>query len=116
MPSCILDLTPDDEILQALTLFSMNMFRNLWNLWYNIVAFPITEAPQFKTGQIATTVNGTVSVVIATAIWWLNKRYPMAPVGAEQELSEYAPSAGPDTKDLALDEEKAAQTLSRSCP
>lgn len=54
----------------------MNLFSNLWNLWYQIVAFPVTQAPQFKNGQIATLVTAVVSVGIATGIWWLNRRYP----------------------------------------
>lgn len=46
------------------------------NLWYQIVAFPVVEAPRFTNGQIATIVTAVASVVIAMAILYCQKKWP----------------------------------------
>jgi ACS family pantothenate transporter-like MFS transporter len=53
----------------------MNLFSNVWALWYGIVVFPVVQAPRFKNGQIATIVCGAASVGIAFAIVLLSKKY-----------------------------------------
>ena len=53
----------------------MNLFSNVWALWYGIVVFPVVQAPQFKNGQIATIVCGAASVGIAFAIVLLSRKY-----------------------------------------
>jgi hypothetical protein len=40
----------------------MNLFSNVWALWYQIVCWPVVQAPKFRNGQIATLVTGAVSV------------------------------------------------------
>ncbi|WWC65719.1 uncharacterized protein I303_108341 [Kwoniella dejecticola CBS 10117] len=70
------ELCRDDDVLRSITLFSMNLFSNIWNLWYQIVAWPVVDAPRFRDGQIATLVTGAASVVVAIAIMYCSKRYP----------------------------------------
>jgi len=65
----------EDDVLRAVTLASMNMFSNIWNIWYSIVAWPIVDAPRFRKGQIATLVTGAVSVLIACAIVFCSRRF-----------------------------------------
>lgn len=52
----------DDDILRAVTLYSMNLFSNVWNLWYAIALWPQSQAPKFRNGQIATIATGAASV------------------------------------------------------
>ncbi|OCF37148.1 MFS transporter, ACS family, pantothenate transporter [Kwoniella heveanensis BCC8398] len=77
------EMCRDDDVLRSITLFSMNLFSNLWNLWYQIVAWPVVEAPRFRNGQIATLVTGVVSVGIAVAIVYCSRRWPPALPEAE---------------------------------
>ena len=67
----------------------MNLFSNVWALWYGIVVFPVVQAPQFKNGQIATIVCGAASIGIAFAIVLLSRKYyrdhPEAQVAASGE-------------------------------
>ncbi|KAK4686085.1 MFS transporter, ACS family, pantothenate transporter, partial [Tremellales sp. Uapishka_1] len=69
-------LCRDDEILRAVTLASMNLFSNIWSLWYSIVCWPIVDSPRFRNGQIATLVTGAASVGIAAAVVYCSRRYP----------------------------------------
>lgn len=80
-------LTREDEMLRSMTLFSMNLFSNLWALWYGIALWPVSEAPRFRNGQIATIVTGAASVAIAGAIVYCSKRWP-APLLQENEEVE----------------------------
>lgn len=52
------------------------MLIRLGNLWYQIVAWPIVDAPRFTKGQIATLVTGAASVGIAVAIVYCGRRWP----------------------------------------
>nr|ODN91138.1 MFS transporter, ACS family, pantothenate transporter [Cryptococcus depauperatus CBS 7841] len=72
------ELCRDDDVVRSVTLFSMNLFSNIWNLWYQIVAWPVVEAPRFKNGQIATIVTGAASVFVAVAIVYCSRRWPPA--------------------------------------
>ena len=69
-------LCRDDEILRAVTLASMNMFSNIWVLWYAIVCWPVVDAPKFRNGQIGTLVTGFFGVLIAVAIVYCSRKYP----------------------------------------
>ncbi|OCF77942.1 MFS transporter, ACS family, pantothenate transporter [Kwoniella mangroviensis CBS 8886] len=77
------EMCRDDDVLRSITLFSMNLFSNIWNLWYQIVAWPVVEAPRFRNGQIATLVTGAASVAIAVAIVYCSRKYPPALPSAE---------------------------------
>lgn len=70
-------LTRDDDMLRSLTLFSMNLASNIWALWYGIAIWPVKDAPRFKKGQIGTIVTGFVSVLVAGAIAWCSRRWPV---------------------------------------
>lgn len=78
----------------------MNMFSNIWNLWYSIVAWPIVDAPKFRNGQIATLVTGAFTVGVACAILYCSRRFPPNdPEPAEVETR--AESGHEDEKDVA---------------
>lgn len=62
-------------MLRSMTLFSMNLFSNLWALWYGIALWPVSEAPKFRNGQIATIATGGASVIIAAAIVYCSRRW-----------------------------------------
>lgn len=62
-------------MLRSVTLFSMNMFSNLWNLWYQIALWPVVDQPRFTKGQIATLATGAASVGVAAAIVYCSRRY-----------------------------------------
>ncbi|KAK8849531.1 hypothetical protein IAR55_004865 [Kwoniella newhampshirensis] len=87
------EMCRDDEVLRSLTLFSMNLFSNVWALWYQIVAWPVIHAPQFRNGQIATLVTGAAAVLIAAAIVYCSRRWPPAlpavPVQHEGRMTHY---------------------------
>ncbi|BEJ12518.1 hypothetical protein CspHIS471_0209780 [Cutaneotrichosporon sp. HIS471] len=89
-------LTRDDEMLRSVTLFSMNLFSNLWNLWYQIAVWPIVDRPRFRKGQIATIVTGFVAVGIAGAIAWCSRRFkPDLPQTREDEMDGEADGDAP---------------------
>lgn len=70
-------------MLRSMTLFSMNLFSNLWALWYGIALWPVSEAPKFRNGQIATIATGGASVAIAAAIVYCSRRWkPVLPQDA----------------------------------
>ncbi|KAL1410735.1 hypothetical protein Q8F55_001677 [Vanrija albida] len=66
----------DDDILRAVTLYSMNLFSNVWNLWYAIALWPQASAPRFRNGQIATIATGVASLVITAGIVYLSRKFP----------------------------------------
>lgn len=73
-------------MLRSMTLFSMNLFSNLWALWYGIALWPVSEAPKFRNGQIATIATGAASVIIAGAIVYCSRRWkPTLP----QDLAQH---------------------------
>lgn len=98
-------LTRDDEMLRSVTLFSMNLFSNLWNLWYQIVAWPVVDAPRFTNGQIATIVTGGASIFIAAAIVYCSRKYrPDLPQDhADAEYSERGMHTPTEEKERVID-------------
>lgn len=78
-------------MLRSVTLFSMNLFSNLWNLWYQIAVWPVVDQPRFTKGQIATIVTGAASVAIAAAIVYCSRKYkPALPQDLENVEAEYS--------------------------
>jgi ACS family pantothenate transporter-like MFS transporter len=96
-------LTRDDEMLRSLTLFSMNLFSNIWALWYGIAIWPVKHKPRFTNGQIATIVTGAVSVGVAGAIAYCARRYSVdSPAVVEDaEKKEAYATESVDEKDVA---------------
>lgn len=72
----------------------MNMFSNIWNIWYAIVAWPIVDAPKFRNGQIATLVTGAVSVGIACAIVYCSRRFGPHPQSQVESMDETGEGEG----------------------
>ncbi|EAL20823.1 hypothetical protein CNBE1850 [Cryptococcus deneoformans B-3501A] len=97
------EMCRDDDVVRSLTLFSMNLFSSVWNLWYQIVAWPVVEAPRFRNGQIATLVTGAASVGIAVAIVYCSKKWP--PAIANAELDHERESVAEGEKSTSKDEE-----------
>lgn len=97
-------LTRDDDMLRSMTLFSMNMFSNLWNLWYAITVWPVSQAPKFRNGQIATLVTGAASVAIAGGIVLFSRRYPPA-LPQDNEVAE-ANEKGFDVSEVPASEDQ----------
>lgn len=113
------EMCRDDDVVRSLTLFSMNckhiqvrslarlirilVFSSVWNLWYQIVAWPVVEAPRFRNGQIATLVTGAASVGIAVAIVYCSKKWP--PAIANAELDHERESVAEGEKSTNKDEE-----------
>ncbi|KAL1413284.1 hypothetical protein Q8F55_001040 [Vanrija albida] len=97
-------MTRDDELLRSMTLFSMNLFSNLWNLWYQITVWPVSQAPKFRNGQIATIVTGAASVGIAAAIVYCSRAYPPN-LPQDNEAAEVA-EKGFDVAEEPVAEEK----------
>ncbi|ORY23115.1 major facilitator superfamily domain-containing protein [Naematelia encephala] len=60
-------LTRDNEVVRAFTIFSMNVIGNLWTLWYQIVCWPVVDAPRFRNGQIGSLVSGAAMVCVMKA-------------------------------------------------
>ncbi|KAL7420600.1 hypothetical protein Q5752_004551 [Cryptotrichosporon argae] len=83
----------DDEVLRAITLSSMNLFSNVWALWYGIVCWPVVSAPKFRNGQIATLVTGAAGVAIAAAIVYCSRRFPPA-LPSEDEIAAHRAEGG----------------------
>lgn len=69
-------LTREDEMLRSVTLFSMNLWSNVWALWYGIALWPVVDKPKFRNGQIATIATGGASVAVAAAIVYCSRRWP----------------------------------------
>lgn len=83
-------LTREDEMLRSVTLFSMNLFSNIWALWYGIAVWPVSHAPKFRNGQIATIVTGAAAIGVAAAIVYCSRRYPPdLPQNQVQEDAEW---------------------------
>ncbi|RSH94945.1 hypothetical protein EHS25_000029 [Saitozyma podzolica] len=101
-------MTRDDDVLRSITLSSMNLFSNVWALWYQIACWPVVQAPRFRNGQIATLVTGAVSVGIAVAIVYCSRRWPPAlPIEPEHEGRTVQYAAEPEQTEGAEDAEKA---------
>ncbi|WVQ79336.1 hypothetical protein IAT38_001433 [Cryptococcus sp. DSM 104549] len=77
------EMTMDDDVLRSVTLFSMNMYSNIWNLWYQIVVWPVVDAPRFRNGQIGTIVTGFFSLGIAVLVVYCLRRWPPTLPGSE---------------------------------
>lgn len=100
-------VTREDEMLRSVTLFSMNLWSNIWALWYGIAVWPVVQAPKFRNGQIATLVTGAVSVAIAAAIVYCTRRWPpsMPQDNAIEEATEKGYEGGGEVESHVLESE-----------
>ncbi|OCF32251.1 MFS transporter, ACS family, pantothenate transporter [Kwoniella heveanensis BCC8398] len=69
-------VTRDNEVVRAVTIFSMNVVGNCWTLWYNIVCWPVVDVPKFRNGQIATLITGAAMIGLAAFMLYLERRFP----------------------------------------
>jgi ACS family pantothenate transporter-like MFS transporter len=72
------------------------------SLWYQIVAYPVVQAPKFRNGQIACIVTAVAGLGIACAIVYCSRKWPPPlPVLEEDEkVKDDAESGMRDSADV----------------
>lgn len=68
------DLTAHDVQLRAITTGFMNSFDFAFVSWWPIIFFPVTDAPDYDKGYIASLVTGALTIPVILLITWLEKR------------------------------------------
>lgn len=68
------DLTAQDVQLRAITTGFMNSFDFAFVSWWPIVFYPVTDAPDYHSGYIASLVTGALTIPVILLIAWLEKR------------------------------------------
>lgn len=68
------DLTRHDVQLRAVTTGFMNSFDFAFVTWWPLVFFPVTDAPDFRRGYVASLVVGCLTVPVIGVIAYLEKR------------------------------------------
>jgi MFS transporter, ACS family, pantothenate transporter len=71
--SWMADLTAHDLQLRAITTGFMNSFDFAFVTWWPLIFFPVTDAPDYHKGYIASLVTGTLTVPVILAIAYLEK-------------------------------------------
>lgn len=72
--SWMADLTAQDVQLRAITTGFMNSFDFAFVSWWPIVFYPVTDAPGFEKGYVASLVTGALTIPCILTIAWLEKR------------------------------------------
>lgn len=92
------DLTAQDVQLRAITTGFMNSFDFAFVSWWPIIFYPVTDAPSYEKGYIASLVTGALSIPVILLITLLEKRGrargEIGRVAAEEE--EVEPQSGND--------------------
>lgn len=68
------DLTAHDVQLRAITTGFMNSFDFAFVSWWPLVFYPVTDAPEFTRGYIASLVTGALTIPFVALIAILEKR------------------------------------------
>ena len=68
------DLTAHDLQLRAITTGFMNSFDFVWVSWWPLVFYPVTDAPNYRKGYIASLVTGCLTIPVIIAIALLERR------------------------------------------
>ncbi|QUC21303.1 uncharacterized protein UV8b_05546 [Ustilaginoidea virens] len=68
------DLTAHDVQLRALTTGFMNSFDFVFVSWWAIVFYPVTDAPEYPRGFVASLVTGALTIPIIALIAYLERR------------------------------------------
>ncbi|KAK7744114.1 hypothetical protein SLS53_003635 [Cytospora paraplurivora] len=68
------DLTAHDVQLRAITTGFMNSFDFAFVTWWPIIFYPVTDAPHYQKGYIASLVTGALTIPVILLITWLEKR------------------------------------------
>lgn len=72
--SWMADLTAQDVQLRAITTGFMNSFDFAFVSWWPIVFYPVTDAPGFEKGYVASLVTGALTIPCILTIAWLEKK------------------------------------------
>jgi ACS family pantothenate transporter-like MFS transporter len=92
------DLTAQDVQLRAITTGFMNSFDFAFVSWWPIIFYPVTDAPNYEKGYIASLVTGALTIPVILVITLLEKggraRGEIGRVAAEEE--EVEPQSGED--------------------
>lgn len=72
--SWMADLTAQDVQLRAITTGFMNSFDFAFVSWWPIIFYPVTDAPDYHKGYIASLVTGFLTIPCILTIAWLEKR------------------------------------------
>ena len=68
------DLTAHDVQLRAITTGFMNSFDFAFVSWWPLVFYPVTDAPDYHRGYIASLVTGSLTIPLVLLIAYLEKR------------------------------------------
>lgn len=72
--SWMADLTAQDLQLRAITTGFMNSFDFCFVSWWPLVFYPVTDAPDYTKGYIASLVTGTLTIPLIILIAYLEKQ------------------------------------------
>ena len=72
--SWLADVTRHDVQLRAITTGFMNSFDFAFVAWWPLVFFPVTDAPNFHKGYVASLVTGALTLPFIGTIAYLEKR------------------------------------------
>jgi len=68
------DVTTHDFQLRAITTGFMNSFDFAFVTWWPLIFYPVTDAPNYRKGYIASIVTGSLIIPLVLAIAYLEKR------------------------------------------
>ncbi|RDW63200.1 uncharacterized protein DSM5745_10311 [Aspergillus mulundensis] len=72
--SWLADVTSHDVQLRAIATGFMNSFDFAFVTWWPLVFYPVTDAPDFRRGYIASLVTGALTLPFIGVIAWLERR------------------------------------------
>lgn len=72
--SWMADLTGHDLQLRAITTGFMNSFDFAFVTWWPLIFFPVTDAPNYRSGYLASLVTGCLTIPVILLISYLEKR------------------------------------------
>ena len=72
--SWMADLTAHDVQLRAITTGFMNSFDFAFVSWWPLVFYPVTDAPDYRRGYVASLVTGSLTIPLVLLIAYLEKR------------------------------------------
>jgi ACS family pantothenate transporter-like MFS transporter len=94
--SWMADVTSHDLQLRAITTGFMNSFDFAFVTWWPLIFYPVTDAPNFHKGYIASLVTGALTLPLILLIRYLEKRdtargvIGRLPIEVEREVDEEA--------------------------
>lgn len=68
------DVTTHDFQLRAITTGFMNSFDFAFVTWWPLIFYPVTDAPNYRKGYIASIVTGSLIIPLVLAIAYLERR------------------------------------------